>query len=333
MVEAFPRLNTETDGHQSVQTSRVESVSSPLVPLSVTHIALKNHKVAIVVMVPEMIVDVNTVAEYLAQNAAMPQVGKGHTTIVLVGSAILPTMRAVFDYLSDIGDSSNISLLLGGGIGHSTHLLRAAIIAAFPIISAETIMDLPEARIFEKAMREQWPKLSAKVDSGEVRLLVEDRSTNCGANATMAVSTMQADGLWPDKLVVVQDPTMMRRTMASFNHVYDSLQRQSGVLRSKIPVLDPWSTFTPYLTINDGSQAAQWDISDYYGRNIAPSELWTMTRFLELIVGEVDRLFDNADGYGPKGKGYIGHVDVPECVLKSWERLKEFGGGREACRP
>jgi len=36
------------------------------------------------------------------------------------------------------------------------------------------------------------------------------------------------------------------------------------------------------------------------------------------------------DGYGPNGKGFIGHVDVPEDVLESWTRIKAIRGGRQA---
>jgi len=34
-------------------------------------------------------------------------------------------------------------------------------------------------------------------------------------------------------------------------------------------------------------------------------------RCVTLLMGEVPRLTDNANGYGPAGRGYIAHVDVP----------------------
>jgi hypothetical protein len=49
--------------------------------------------------------------------------------------------------------------------------------------------------------------------------------------------------------------------------------------------------------------------------------LWDMNRFISLVLGEVPRLKDDENGYGPKGKGYIGHIDIPENVLSSYERL------------
>ena len=36
---------------------------------------------------------------------------------------------------------------------------------------------------------------------------------------------------------------------------------------------------------------------------------------------------DNEDGYGPRGKGYLIHVDIPEEVQSAFEELKnEYGG-------
>jgi hypothetical protein len=48
---------------------------------------------------------------------------------------------------------------------------------------------------------------------------------------------------------------------------------------------------------------------------------WTMERFLALILGEIRRLRDDRDGYGPKGQGFLPHVDIPEPVLESYQRL------------
>ena len=51
--------------------------------------------------------------------------------------------------------------------------------------------------------------------------------------------------------------------------------------------------------------------------------MWDIDRYLTLLLGDVQRLSDNEDGYGPKGKGYIAHVDVPEEVEKVFVDLKK----------
>lgn len=39
-------------------------------------------------------------------------------------------------------------------------------------------------------------------------------------------------------------------------------------------------------------------------------------------MGEIPRLSDDANGYGPNGKNYIAHVDIPENVKIAFEELK-----------
>lgn len=56
---------------------------------------------------------------------------------------------------------------------------------------------------------------------------------------------------------------------------------------------------------------------------IEASRLWRLPRFLGLVMGEIPRLRDDEEGYGPKGKGFIVHVDVPDEVEEAWKRIKD----------
>ena len=47
--------------------------------------------------------------------------------------------------------------------------------------------------------------------------------------------------------------------------------------------------------------------------------MWNMDHYVELLLGEIQRLRD--DGYGPKGKGFIAHVDIPEDVEAAFAQL------------
>jgi len=40
-------------------------------------------------------------------------------------------------------------------------------------------------------------------------------------------------------------------------------------------------------------------------------------------MGEVPRLTDDANGYGPAGRGYIAHVEVPPEVRRAFTHLRE----------
>jgi hypothetical protein len=53
----------------------------------------------------------------------------------------------------------------------------------------------------------------------------------------------------------------------------------------------------------------------------AQQGVWGVERFLSLLLGEIPRLRDDADGYGPKGSNFIGHVDIPGDVEAAWAHL------------
>ncbi len=62
--------------------------------------------------------------------------------------------------------------------------------------------------------------------------------------------------------------------------------------------------------------------------------MWDMDRYITLLMGEIPRLSDNADGYGPKGKGYITHVDIPKEAEDAFEELKrEYADMVRAANP
>ena len=46
-------------------------------------------------------------------------------------------------------------------------------------------------------------------------------------------------------------------------------------------------------------------------------------KYISLLMGEIPRLLDDTNGYGPNGKNYIAHVDIPINVLKAFKELKE----------
>lgn len=43
----------------------------------------------------------------------------------------------------------------------------------------------------------------------------------------------------------------------------------------------------------------------------------------QFVNGRIPRLTDNAAGYGPKGKNYIAHVEIPTEVRIAFEALKQ----------
>ncbi|MGV8984091.1 hypothetical protein [Clostridium sp.] len=76
-----------------------------------------------------------------------------------------------------------------------------------------------------------------------------------------------------------------------------------------------YSPFIPQLKVSEKS--------DGYLNSDIPG-LWAKDRFIDLIMGEIPRLSDDANRYGPKGKGFISHVDIPKEVLNSYQRLLTY---------
>lgn len=55
--------------------------------------------------------------------------------------------------------------------------------------------------------------------------------------------------------------------------------------------------------------------------------MWDMNRYITLLMGEIPRLSDSIEGYGPNGKGFIAHVDIPGEVETAFSELKkEYAG-------
>jgi hypothetical protein len=109
-------------------------------------------------------------------------------------------------------------------------------------------------------------------------------------------------------VLLVQDPTMQRRTHESF--------RRSLRGTPDVTVLS-YAPLVPDVSAPD------------FG------EIWSMDRFTALVLGEVRRLHDDENGYGPRGAGFIDHVDIPTDVLDAYRRLAAAlpGSTRPAWKP
>jgi hypothetical protein len=98
---------------------------------------------------------------------------------------------------------------------------------------------------------------------------------------------------------------MQRRTKATYLHQW----QQQGVQAECLS----WPVFTPVLMRVD----SQLTITGAPGSG----GIWSLERYLSMILGEMARLKDDAHGYGPNGKGFIGAVEMPGAVESAWRRL------------
>lgn len=252
--------------------------------------------------------DVNTVAEFLAYEQ-VKILDDVHPVdcIVLCVSAIFHCAETVFSAVEARPELAK-TLVICGGIGHSTTFLYDAVTKnpKYAFLHSK-IMGLPEARVLEVILDNCF---GVRAQQNGCKILIEDKSTNCGANAIETRKVLKTAGIdGPRTFIIVQDPTMSRRTVASFEKAYSDMENP--------PIFRSCPTFVPAVARMD----------DKLGYNIAggrTDELWQMSRFLDLILGEVPRLRDDSNGYGPEGKGYIVHVDIPSDVEEAYARLKSI---------
>lgn len=255
--------------------------------------------------------DVNTISSFLSHEDVRlyPSSESQHyDAIVLCVSAIFHCAETLFQAIQQRASSLTPTLILCGGIGHSTPHLYTAV-AQNPCYAhlADRINGLPEAQVMYKILNTCYPTDDAK--DSHVKVLIEDQSTNCGANATETKKLLRKHrvSVTGGKVLVIQDPTMSLRTKMSFEKAFEDGE----------VVFEACPTFVPKVMEKDGR--LRFDESE----GIKEEELWDMDRFLGLILGEIVRLGDDETGYGPRGKGFIGHVDVPEEVLGAYARLEK----------
>jgi uncharacterized SAM-binding protein YcdF (DUF218 family) len=200
-----------------------------------------------------------------------------------MGSAVVESVEVAAD-AHHAGHAPRI--LISGGLGHSTRHLEEAIRRRG--LQVET-GDRPEAHVFRDLLISQY-------DVPRKAIAVEDRSTNCGENADFSRRYVDR----PGTLLLIQDPTMQRRTHACFERSFADLPGTK--LLSFAPIV-PWIA------------------QDHVSAGPGQPPIWSRERFTSLLLGEIRRLQDNADGYGPRGRNFIDHIDIPEPVLDAYERL------------
>ncbi|KAJ5729661.1 uncharacterized protein N7483_004169 [Penicillium malachiteum] len=249
--------------------------------------------------------DINSLAEFLADSevsdlSSVPPVD----CIILCASQVLYGAEMIFETLRSRPGITKY-LVLCGGIGHSTALLYDSVTQHNRYSAlADRIQGLPEARVLENILDEFFDR--ARITAERCQILVEDRSTNCGQNAMFSRQILEQAGVVaPKTCIISQDPTMMLRTKASFEKTYQNLSSPVCFLG--------YPGFVPSVQLRQD----EW----IYTSPAATAGLWTVERFLELILGEVPRLRDGKDGYGPEGRNFISHVDIPPSVEMAWSRL------------
>jgi uncharacterized SAM-binding protein YcdF (DUF218 family) len=241
--------------------------------------------------------DMNVLSGYLAQRdftALTPEAvsavlgGRADLLILMGGSIASGCELAASAFLS--GDAER--LMIAGGAGHTTQALRDTVHQRYPDVETE---GRAEAQLIAEMFEKHYSLPRSRV-------ILEDRSRNCGENAVFALEVAKAHGLTPRTVILMQDSSMQRRMDLSFRKAWAGTGARFFGYAAHVPEV-----------ISENGELR------YAGAQ--PWGMWPLMRFLTLILGEIPRLRDDADGYGPRGKNFIAHADIPEAVLLAFDRL------------
>lgn len=283
-----------------------------------------NLKMAVPGSMHGLLDNINTIAAFLAHNQ-IPSLSTCDQVdcIIICASSVLYQASYVLQAIQDRPSMAK-TLVLVGGIGHSTNLIYDAV-ARHPeyrkIKNDGDVIGLPESHVLQRILDHSFD--IASPDNGGPKVLIEDHSTNCGANAVETRKVLERNGITgPLSCIVVQDPTMSLRTIASFEKAYEDLPVAERPIFKACPV------FVPETRMESGMLEYVVEVKDQLRDELKlrREDLWEKQRFCELLVGEVTRLKDDENGYGPNGKRFIGHVDVPDGVVQAARRVKEVFG-------
>ena len=207
--------------------------------------------------------------------------------MVLFGGSIL----AGGDVLAEaVKNQVAKNYIIVGGAGHTTEALRQQFNKICPRFE---VSNLSEAEIFN-AYLNVFYNLSADY--------LECKSTNCGNNITYLLELIDRENINCQSMILTQDLTMQRRMTAGLKKY-----------RPEILAIN----FAAYQAkvIEKGSSLV-------YETEIF--SMWDIDRYVSLLLGEIPRLTDNSNGYGPNGKNFIAHVDIPQNVQSAFNELRKF---------
>ena len=175
-----------------------------------------------------------------------------------------------------------------GGAGHTTETLRLKMHEEFSDMETE---GLSEAEVFAKYLQHQY---------GLSPDFLECKSTNCGNNITYLLDLLKENGIDFSSIIISQDATMQYRMEAGLRKY----------VSNNIKIIN-YAVYSAKVVVENSALTYKEEI---WG-------MWDINRYISLLMGEIPRLSDDVNGYGPKGKDFIAHVEIPQEVRGAFDEL------------
>ena len=150
---------------------------------------------------------------------------------------------------------------------------------------------LPEAQVFARYLKNQY---------GLEPDFLECNSTNCGNNITYLLELLRENGISYKSIILSQDATMQHRMEAGLRKY----------VNGDVQIIN-YAVYSAKVIVKNNDLAYE---NEIWG-------MWEIERYISLLMGEIPRLSDNEYGYGPKGKGFIAHVEISAEVRNAFNEL------------
>lgn len=205
--------------------------------------------------------------------------------IVLFGGTVLAGADV---FAHGIANKIAKTSIIVGGIGHTTEFLRGN-------LRKENInfnpKNMSEAEMLNHYLQEKY-HFSADY--------LETASSNCGNNITNLLKLITQNSITFNSIIMIQDASMQRRMDATLKK-----------FASKQLLILNYAAYTAQITeINNQL---------FFTNHI--HGMWSIQKYISLLLGEMVRLKDDSYGYGPMGKDFIAHVDIPKEVNTAFKTI------------
>lgn len=266
--------------------------------------------------------DVNRICRYLAMDDFEHKAiraddiirkiaSKRFDVIAVFGNQVLATFTKA---CSLVRAGFGNQLLFSGGHGHSTAFLLNNIAKSLRyghlVGSGAIESGSSEADMFAVMAEREFGIPAADI-------LIENASRNTGENARFSLDLLSQLEPAPSHMLVLQDPILQRRTMLTL-----SLALESSRFR---PLVVSHAALVPQLEITTAGEA---NFNDHDA-----TDAWDIDRFLALVLGEIRRIRNDKGGYGPKGRGFIPAIELPDDVLSSYQDVLKATHSEQSTAP
>lgn len=177
--------------------------------------------------------------------------------------------------------------IIVGGAGHTTPVLREKMQPFLPHLDTSAMQ---EAEIFQCYLQCRY---------GVQADFLETASTNCGNNITHLLLLLEKEKLPHESMILTQDGSMQRRMGATLRKFAPDTQ-----------------------IIHFSCYEAQ--VKEDLSYTQAIPGMWDIDHYITLLLGEIARLRDDEQGYGPRGKNFIAHEDIPEQAEEAFRTLNGY---------